>query len=244
MLALGFALGLRHALDADHLVAVSTIVSRQKKFGGAWILGAFWGAGHCATIFFVGLAVIAFKVVIPARLGLAMEFCVGLLLIALGVFNLARRSSLAVHSHAHAHDDASHDHQTLLGEHSPVHEHLHVHAPALGRLARLLKEAGPAQALRALLVGVVHGLAGSAAVALLVLATIGGARASAVYLLVFGLGTMAGMLLLSAAMEFFFLHLTRRSAENAMALATGLVSLAFGLYMVYRIGFVDGLIKS
>src|SRR6185503_20255232 len=96
-------LGMRHASDADHVVAVSTIVARTKKLGAAWLLGAFWGAGHSLTILLVGAAIILFKVTIPPRVGLAMEFAVGLVLIGLGLLNLLGRRVWLAHRHEHAH---------------------------------------------------------------------------------------------------------------------------------------------
>ena len=84
VLAIGFLLGMRHATDPDHVVAVTTIVSRERSTGNAALIGAFWGLGHTVTIFVVGTGIILFDIVIPARLGLSMELCVGLMLIALG----------------------------------------------------------------------------------------------------------------------------------------------------------------
>lgn len=215
LLALGFLLGMRHATDADHVVAVSTIVAREKRLGAACLLGAVWGMGHTVTIFAVGVAIVFLHIVIPARVGLSMEFAVGLMLVLLGAFNVAGRGLGALHSHAHR------------------------HALDFG----WLETAGHSQIWRSLTVGLVHGLAGSAAVALLVLATISEPRAAVVYLLVFGLGTLAGMLVISAAMESSMLFFVRRGPAfaRALTLGTGYLSLAFGVWVVYRIGFVDGL---
>src|SRR5919205_4419018 len=88
VLALGFILGMRHATDPDHFVAVTTIVSRQRSVARAAGVGALWGVGHTATIVLVGSAIVLFRVVIPPRLGLAMEFAVAVMLILLGVRSL------------------------------------------------------------------------------------------------------------------------------------------------------------
>ena len=88
IVVIGFLLGMRHATDPDHVIAVTTIVSRQRSIGRAALIGAFWGVGHTITIFGVGTAIILFNVVIPTRLGLSMEFSVSLMLIVLGVWNL------------------------------------------------------------------------------------------------------------------------------------------------------------
>lgn len=215
-LALGFGLGMRHATDSDHVVAVATLVARTKRAGTAWLLGAFWGLGHTATIFLVGLGLIVFKLEIPVRLGLAMEFSVGVVLAALGLANIMRRR---------------------------VHALAHEHGVAHGAWKRVLAGAGRGQLLRSTFVGLVHGLAGSAAVALLVMAAMPTAAQALAYLGVFGLGTLAGMLLISAFMESAMAFLARRGKALGpwLAVGTGVLSLAFGLWVVWHIGFVDGL---
>lgn len=232
VLALGFFLGLRHASDADHVVAVSTIVARTKRLGAAWLLGAFWGAGHSLTIFMVGAAIIVFKVAIPPRIGLSMEFVVGLVLIGLGLLNLSGARLWRAHRHGHRHDGPE-----------ASHAHLHVHWLKPAWLARPLAQAGRGPLARSLAVGLAHGLAGSAAIALLVLAAIPQTTLGLIYLGVFGLGTLAGMLLLSAAMEFPMVLAARRSADAGrwLVLASGMMSLCFGAYITYHIGLVDGL---
>lgn len=238
--ALGFLLGMRHATDADHVVAVSTIVAREKRLGAACLLGAVWGVGHTATVFAVGVAIILLHMVIPARVGLSMEFAVGLMLVLLGALNLAGRGLGALgtveHEHAHDHADGGHHHHD--GAAGP-HTHAHAHALAFG----WLETTGHFQLWRSLTVGLVHGLAGSAAAALLVLATIQERRAAVAYLLVFGLGTLAGMLTVSAALEASMLFLVRRgrAGERALAVGTGLLSVGFGAWILYQVGFVDGL---
>jgi high-affinity nickel-transport protein len=222
LLALGFFLGMRHATDADHVVAVSTIVAREKRLGAACLLGAVWGIGHTVTIFLVGVAIIFLHIVIPARVGLSMEFAVGLMLVLLGALNLAGRGLGALASAEHEHDGSRHTHALTFG---------------------WLESPGHFQLWRSLAIGLVHGLAGSAAVALLVLATIQEPRAAVVYLLVFGAGTLAGMLVISAAMESSMLFLVRHGLafERALTVGTGVLSLVFGAWVVYHIGFVDGL---
>ncbi len=250
-LALGFWLGMKHATDSDHVVAVSTIVARAKRLGTSWLLGAFWGLGHTITIFAVGAAIIAFNVVIPPRIGLGMEFCVSLVLILLGALNMAGYGlgslGLPMHAHPHSHDDPEHAHALLErshGEHGRAHAHLV--DVELGWLKGHVRDAGVFQLARSLAVGLVHGLAGSAAVALLVLATIRDAKLAICYLLIFGVGTMAGMLILSALMEFAMFRLARSwdRSERLLTFVTGLVSLSFGLWLAYRLGVVDGLFSS
>jgi high-affinity nickel-transport protein len=182
IIVLGLLLGMRHATDPDHVIAVATIVARQKTAWGAALIGSLWGIGHTVTITIVGAVIIIFEVVIPPRLGLAMEFSVALMLVLLGTLSLtgllgrvtqgftpAPAPDPGVHDHPHGHDDYVHAHPH---GHAPgAHGHAESGTP-LSRLDRLFGGIGVYQAVRPLIVGLVHGLAGSAAVALLVLATI------------------------------------------------------------------------
>jgi high-affinity nickel permease len=218
ILLLGFFLGMRHATDSDHVIAVTTIVSRERSPLAALSVGALWGLGHTATILVVGGAIVLFGWVIPPRVGLSMEMSVAVMLIVLGVMNLSgalKGIRQAAHPHRHAGFDDS------------AVPHVHVRGP-----------------LRPLAIGVVHGLAGSAAVALLVLATIKSAFMAIVYLLVFGAGTVAGMSLLTLAMSLPISALSNRfgNFEQRLARITGLASLAFGLFLAYQIGVQGGLL--
>lgn len=220
ILALGFVLGLRHATDADHVMAVSALVSRERSPRAAITLGALWGVGHTLTIVVVGGAIAVFGLVVSPVLGLSLEMSVAVMLILLGALNLTRGATTE-HAVAHAHPVAWGAWPRTLG----------------GTLRR---------GTRSLLVGVVHGLAGSAAVALLVLTSIGEARWAPVYLGVFGCGTVVGMMLVTATMALPLKLATLRyeSAERFMARATGALNLAFGLFLAYRIGIVQGLLTG
>lgn len=250
IIALGFFLGMRHATDPDHVIAVTTIVSRQRSIRQAALIGVLWGLGHTITILVVGSAIILFGIGIPARVGLTMELSVGLMLILLGILNLSgimrwiteslTPSQPAHHSHPHGHDDYVHIH---LHGHSPeIHSH-HEDATPVGWMDRVFGRVGLYQIVRPLAVGIVHGLAGSAAVALLVLTTIRVPAWAVVYLLVFGIGTVAGMMLITAAIAVPFTFFENRFAHlnRGLGLVSGLVSLAFGLFIVYQMGFVNGL---
>jgi len=195
--ALGLLLGVRHATDADHVVAVTTIVSRQRSITRASLVGAAWGAGHTLTILLVGGAILLLELTIPPRLGLAMEFAVALMLVGLGLHNLFGRTP-------HTHETAG---------------------------------------ARPFLVGMVHGLAGSAAVALLVLTTVRDPWWGLGYLLVFGLGTMVGMMLVTAAISAPALWAAGRMAslDRYLRLAAGAASVVFGLVLAHQIGVTDGL---
>jgi high-affinity nickel-transport protein len=254
IMALGFFLGMRHATDPDHVIAVSTIVSRQPKLSRAAAVGAFWGLGHTVTIFIVGTAIILFNFTIPPRVGLSMELSVGLMLIVLGVANVVSffRSvpvsvdtwgGSVIHSHHHVHGDYVHNHPH---KHEPeAHPHAPDHTP-VAWLDKVLGRAGWYQHIRPLAIGIVHGLAGSAAVALLVLATIRNPRWAVAYLLIFGVGTIAGMMLITMTLASAIKMVGSRhqSLSRRLAIASGLLSLAFGCVVVYQIGFVNGLFTN
>jgi ABC-type nickel/cobalt efflux system permease component RcnA len=254
IIAVGFFLGMRHATDPDHVIAVTTIVSRQRNLLKAAFTGIFWGIGHTLTIFVVGSAIILFDVVIPARIGLSMEFSVGLMLILLGAINIASfmrttrtiapaaEPSDVVHAHPHVHGDYVHNH---AHGHAPE-THSHSHPTPLTWLDRLFGKIGLYQQLRPLVVGIVHGLAGSAAVALLILTTIRNPHWAMVYLLVFGLGTVGGMMLITMSIASAFRFFGRRHERFShwLGFASGLLSLAFGLFLAYQIGFANGLFSG
>jgi high-affinity nickel-transport protein len=253
IIALGFFLGMRHATDPDHVIAVTTIVSRERSIRHAAVIGVLWGVGHTITILAVGSAIILFGLVIPPRIGLTMEFSVGLMLILLGVLNLSgvmrwitetltpMQLGQHAHTHPHGHGDYVHSHSHGHGG-SETHGHAEDATP-VGWMDRTFGRLGIYQVLRPLAVGIVHGLAGSAAVALLVLTTIRVASWAVFYLLVFGLGTVAGMMLITAAIAVPFKFSEARFARlnRGLGLASGLISLGFGLFIVYQMGFVNGL---
>jgi hypothetical protein len=258
MLSLGFFLGMRHATDADHVVAVSTIVARERRVSSAAIIGMMWGAGHTITILAVGSGIILFELVIPARLGLSMEFSVGLMLIVLGLVNLKSfRGKVAElktsrganghidegqsHVHGHVHDMAA----TEESFH-PVGAHTHAGSGSVNFMDHRFGKWKLYQWIRPLVVGLVHGLAGSAAVALLVLTTLHDPRWAVAYLLIFGMGTIAGMMVITVAMASALHYAGSRSEwiNRRLALATGLLSVAFGLFIVYQMGIVHGLFTT
>ncbi|MDB6030443.1 MAG: high-affinity nickel-transporter [Verrucomicrobiales bacterium] len=254
ILLLGFFLGMRHATDADHVIAVTTIVSRERTIRSAAVLGAIWGIGHSLTLLLVGGAIILFGIVIPPRLGLSLEFTVALMLVLLGLMNIRSFTNWlrervcgpegakaeCCHEHTHAHGDYAHAH--FHGHRSGSHGHRVEQTPTAWLDLRF-GGLNIYQAVRPLLVGVVHGLAGSAAVALLVLPIIQNAKWAVAYLLLFGCGTIAGMMLITAAVALPFACSAVYSAafNRRLAFASCLMSIGFGLFLMYQIGFVQGL---
>jgi ABC-type nickel/cobalt efflux system permease component RcnA len=229
---------MRHATDADHVIAVTAIVSGERRVGAAARIGIAWGLGHSVTVFLVGGAIILFKLTIPVRVGMAMEFAVAIVLILLGTSVLARsrhgRDDLFAHTHAHEHDGTMHSHPHA---HSQGEEHSHhSHLMPASRFARGSRA-------RAFGVGLVHGLAGSAAIALLVLSAIPNPIWGLAYLAIFGFGTIVGMALITMAIGVpVSVTATRIGNLNHMlVIGAGLLSLGFGIFLVYQIGFVDGL---
>jgi ABC-type nickel/cobalt efflux system permease component RcnA len=247
VIVIGFFLGMRHATDPDHVIAVTTIVSHQRSTRRAALIGVFWGLGHTVTIFTVGTVIILFDLVLPARLGLGMELSVGVMLIVLGGWNLTsflRSVPVAsIHSHPHRHGDYIHNHPH---DHEPeAHPHLPEQNP-LAKLDQRFGKVGLYQFLRPLVVGIVHGLAGSAAVALLVMASIRDSRWAIAYLLVFGLGTIAGMMLITMSIASTFQlvgHRFERFSQR-LGMLSGLVSVGFGLVLAYQICIVQGLFTA
>lgn len=197
---LGLLLGVRHAVDPDHVVAVTTIATRETSLRRAASIGAMWGVGHTMTILIVGGAIIGLRIVISPRVGLAMEFSVALMLIALGLVNLFAPRDVD----------------------------------------------RPVSNTRPLLIGMVHGLAGSAAIALLVLATVPDVRWAFAYLLLFGVGTIAGMIVATVAIAWPASYARARatSMRRWLTLASGVLSLAFGVVLAAQLGVVDGLFTS
>jgi high-affinity nickel-transport protein len=198
----------------------------------------------------VGAGIILFNLVIPPRIGLSMELSVGIMLIVLGAVNVVSflravpdsPADITVHAHAHSHGDFIHSHRHT---HEPeAHPHATDQTPVTF-LDKLFSRFGAWQHLRPLAIGIVHGLAGSAAVALLVLTTIHNPQWAVAYLLVFGIGTIAGMMVITLSLASTIKFVGRsKSVARVLAMASGVLSLAFGFFVVYQMGFVNGLFTS
>ncbi len=248
---MGFFLGMRHATDPDHVIAVTTIVTRKNGIARAGLIGALWGLGHTFTIFFVGSAIILFKVAIPPRVGLSMEFAVGLMLILLGVLNLTgvlcwlqERLSPGAAMLELPFRDGSASSLRRAGRRSL--EQGSDPTEPWTRIDKTFPSIGFYNALRPIVIGIIHGLAGSAAVALLVMTTIADPWWAIAYLLLFGVGTVAGMILITSLIAMPFAYSRERFSNwsRSISAASGLLSMGFGIFLSYRMGIVYGLFTN
>jgi sulfite exporter TauE/SafE len=236
VLAFGFVLGLKHAVEADHLAAVSAIVSERKSLWSSSLVGGLWGLGHTLALLIAGAAVILFHFRIDERTEQALEFTVGLMLVALGanaLRKLARGGRVHLHTHRHGGREHVHPHvHPHVNDAAPEPEDPHTHHGL-----RL----GP----RPLLVGMIHGLAGSAALTLLVLSTISSPFVGLLYLAIFGVGSAGGMMLMSALFGLPVYLTAARFARAHLAVRglAGLFSLSLGLFTIYEVGFTNGLFR-
>ncbi len=247
----GLVLGMRHSTDADHVVAISTIVTRQRSIRGAALIGTLWGLGHTVTIFLVGCLIILWGVVIPPRIGLSMEFSVALMLILLGVLNLtgvlAKLAARFTPSHVHSADaDRRASNHPSAMTRLPKQQVRLRRDDAGGSLRHTLTSTGIQHMLRPIAIGLVHGLAGSAAIALLVLSTIHTPLYAVLYLVIFGVGTMLGMMCMTAAMALPLVYAGDRvpQVSRYLGVASGVVSVCFGMFLVYQLGYLGGLFTS
>lgn len=219
VVGVGFVLGLRHALDPDHVVAVTTLASQKAGLRRTSLVGAFWGAGHALSLGAVGGTILLLRLTVSPAVGDALESTVAVMLVVLGAAALRRARSAKVHAHPHEHDGATHVH-FHAHQARAVEGHHHPH-PLKGGL-------------RPFVVGLVHGLAGSAGLALLALGAAPTFGSGIVYLLVFGLGSIAGMLLLSMLMSVPLAYVESRYAalHRGVQVAAGAASLALGVYLL------------
>jgi high-affinity nickel permease len=211
LLSLGFLIGMRHALEADHVAAVSSLATRSRSPADCVRQGVFWGLGHTFTLFLFGSMVLLLDGVLPEGLVSGLELTVGLMLVALGADVLRRIARERVHFHVHDHEEGvrhfhGHSHR---GE--PAHSaHRHSHGRDLPW--------------RALAVGLMHGMAGSAALIVLALSAAPSLSAGLLYILFFGFGSIAGMACLSLAIA-----LPLRASLAGLARFHGVVHAAVGI---------------
>nr|WP_239558094.1 sulfite exporter TauE/SafE family protein [Neobacillus cucumis] len=215
ILGLGFLLGLKHAMEPDHVIAVSTIASQSKKLWKSSLTGIFWGVGHTATLCFVGLAVILLKGEIPEIWAMSLEYVVGIMLVYLGCSAIIRYKNSRIHRASH---HGSQEPQTQVHRYKGT---LYV---------------------KSLFMGFVHGLAGSAAMVILTISTVQTVWGGVLYILVFGLGTIISMLVFTTILGIPFVMVSKRAMfHKAFAQITGVISTVFGFYYMYHLGVSEGL---
>ena len=225
-LGLGVLLGLRHSLDPDHVVAVSTIVSEYRNPLKSFWVGASWGLGHTATLFVIGVVIIALRLTIPDRMALLLEFLVGIMLVGLGAQVVYSFRKKKVHQHAHGHEESGHQHYHVDQD--------HLIETGVGK---------PFLRKKSFLVGTVHGVAGSAALTLLILASIESSLVGMAYILLFGLGSIVsmGVMTILISLPFVFSANKMPNVNRAIQFTVGALSMIFGGFLMYQIGFVQGL---
>lgn len=213
-LFLGFLLGVKHAFEADHVIAVSTIAAEQKNPFTSSLIGTFWGIGHTTTLFLIGLLVLLLKLSIPEKASLVFELFVGVMLILLGLRVLFQVRNM-IHSHVHVHGKRKHEHTHVHSGGKKLHYHH-----------------------RSFFIGIIHGLAGSGALMILVLSTINSLITGLFYIIIFGLGSILGMTIMSffIGIPFFYAGKHVPAIDRILRLVAGLLSIVFGIYMIYQIG--------
>ncbi|WP_391117775.1 sulfite exporter TauE/SafE family protein [Psychrobacillus sp. L3] len=207
ILSIGFLLGIKHAIEPDHVIAVSTIASKSKKLWQSTLAGVFWGIGHTATLLVVGLILIVMKNEISDRMSMSLEFVVGIMLVYLGIMNIINFRKKKQHTHPH-----------------------------------MEQSSNKMSYLKSTTIGLVHGLAGSAAMVLLTMTIVNSVWEAAVYILVFGAGTILGMLFFTTLLGIPFVFSSKKyNVNRILALSAGGISLVFGIYYMYNLGVTEGL---
>ena len=236
LLGLGLIFGLKHATEVDHVVAVSTIVSQDRNLLRSAMVGALWGAGHTASLLVTGAIVLWLRVTIPEKISNWLKFCVALMILGLGASALRRalRKGREVHVHQHSHDGVAH-----------VHIHFHEGGTPHGQgQSSTHTHAVSSIGVKPVLVGTMHGLAGSGALTLLVLTQIKSAWLGLFYLAIFGVGSIVGMLLMSGLIGLPFALTSRNLSglHRRLQVAAAGLSIAFGLWYAYQTGLASGLL--
>jgi sulfite exporter TauE/SafE len=226
ILSFGFFLGIKHAIEPDHVIAVSMIANKSKKVWNSSLAGAFWGMGHTATLFVVGMSLILMKTEMPEIWALSLEFFVGIMLVYLGVNSVISFGKNQLHSDVHKHRGGDKKNHLHTHEQNPIHHHSHPEKSYV----------------KSTIIGVVHGLAGSAAMVLVTMTAMSNAWQGALYILIFGAGTVAGMLITTTIIGIpFVITVDKVRMNHALIRFTGVISVAFGLYYMYNLGINEGL---
>lgn len=229
ILGLGFTLGLKHAVEADHLAAVSTIVTERRSLLSSAIVGGVWGLGHTISLLIAGAFVLLLNFQISEQTERMLEFGVGIMLFLLGL-NVLRKLVAGETLHFHRHEHGAR-----------AHAHPHLHEP--GATDEPHSHHGLSFSPRALIIGMIHGLAGSAALMLLVIPTIESRPMGLLYIVIFGIGSIGGMMLMSflVGLPFTLTALRFNRFNRLLQSIAGLASIGLGLFIIYEKGVVEGL---
>lgn len=229
VLGFGFLLGLKHATDADHLAAVGTIVAERKNLWSSALIGGVWGLGHTVSLFLAGIFVLLMNFEISEQTERILEFGVGIMLTFLGL-NVLRKLLKGGKLHFHRHEHGARE-----------HVHPHIHEPAL--VDEPHTHHGLKFSPRALVIGMIHGLAGSAGLMLLVIPTIESKTVGLLYIAIFGIGSVGGMMLMSflVGLPFHFTASRFNRFNHLLQSVAGIVSIALGLMIIYEKGVTEGL---
>jgi ABC-type nickel/cobalt efflux system permease component RcnA len=228
VLSIGLVFGLKHATEVDHVVAISTIVSRHKNIFHSAIVGALWGAGHTAALVVVAAIVLSLRIAVPESVSGWLELGVAIMIVGLGISAL--RQALKKNAHVHVHQ---HNHDGLSHTHIHFHENETRHQPALrSQHSHALSSLG----WKPILIGMMHGLAGSGALMLLVLTQISSQWLGFLYVATFGLGSIVGMLVMSGLIGLPFAFSSRKLTHLHQGLQTvaAVFSICFGLWYAYK----------
>ncbi len=248
VLTLGFFLGLKHAIEADHLAAVGTIVSERKSLWGSALVGGLWGVGHTISLLVAGIFVLLLNFQISEQTERILEFCVGIMLLLLGL-NVFRKLLQGGNLHFHTHE---HSKQVNVNPPPPptdfepdsvINKHAHPHLHEEGKVDESHSHHGSSFSPRVLIIGMIHGLAGSAALMLLVVPTIKSSALGLLYIAIFGIGSIGGMMLMSflVGLPFHFTAARFSQYNRILQGVAGLVSIIFGLLIIYEKGITEGL---
>lgn len=231
ILGFGFLIGLKHATEADHLAAVSTIVAERKSLLSSTLIGGFWGLGHTISLFIVGIFVLLLNFRVSDQTATILEFCVGIMLLLLGI-NVLRKILQGGHLHFHGHEHGGRAH---------AHPHIHTH----GHEDEANTHHGFKFSPRSLIIGMVHGLAGSGALMLLILPTIESRAVGLLYIVIFGIGSIFGMMIMSflVGLPFHFTATRLNRLNYVLQSVAGLFSIGLGLFIIYEKGIVEGLLS-
>jgi cytochrome c biogenesis protein CcdA len=216
ILTLGLVLGIKHAMEPDHVIAVSTIVCQSKKIWRSSLAGIFWGIGHTLTLLLFGMTLILIKKEISEEWSMSLEFFVGIILVYFGISAILSLKKTHEHSHFQHHLDTD----------NPIHTYKGI------------------PYVKSLFIGIIHGLAGSTAMVLLTMSTVKNAWQGFLYILFFGAGTVLGMLCFTTLIGIpFTLSARKIRIQKALIQITGLISIVFGIHYMYNLGVTEGLFK-